>query len=110
MLQKCIFIWIIQIKVLSLQRKTNYTMTEQEFAELVRYVSENMEHDQDRYAHRQMGNFRCGLDQTGTGLDETINDLAEEWCNDNGIDVDEYWEEYGPDEVFFHDAYEFDKH
>lgn len=84
-------------------------MTKEEFAALVSYVSANMEHDQDRYAHRIMGEYRCGLAQTGTGLDEEINDLAEEWCNDNGIDPEEYYGYYEADDVFYHDNYEFDK-
>lgn len=84
-------------------------MTEQEFSELVTYVSENMEHDQDRYAHRLMGEYRCGLSQTGTRLDEDINDLAEEWCEENGIDPDEYYSDYEAEDVFYHDNYEFDK-
>ena len=84
-------------------------MTSEEFTQLVKYVSSNIEHDQDRYAHRIMGEYRCGLSETGTDLDQTINDLAEEWCEDHNIDVNEYWDDYDADDVFYHDAYEFDK-
>ena len=84
-------------------------MTDVEFEELViLYVSDNINHDLDRYSHRLIGEMRCSLADTGTGLADTIDELAEEWCNDNGIDPNEYYNEYTADDIFDHDKYDFD--
>lgn len=79
-------------------------MTAEEFGELVSYVSRNIEHDLDNYAMRLIEE-RSGLPYQ---LEEAINDRAEEWCEDNDIDEDEYYDEHDAEEVFFHENYEFD--
>ena len=78
-------------------------LSEDEFEELVQYVSDNIEHDLDKYAMRMIGNHQ----PIPSELSSTIDDLAEEWCNDNGIDPDEYYGEYSAEDVFMHDAYDF---
>ena len=80
-------------------------LSEQEFAELVSYVSENVEHDLDRWAHRIIGQREPLPDEVA----DPINEYAAEWCEENGIDPDEYYESYDAEDVFFHDNYEFDK-
>ena len=80
-------------------------MTREEFAELVSYVSRNIEHDLDRWALRIMNEDRCPLP---SDVADSINDYAEEWCNENDIDPDEYWSDYDAEDVFFHDNYAFD--
>lgn len=79
-------------------------MTPGEFEDLVRYVSDNVDHDLDRYAMRMIEN-RSPLPYE---LATLIDDLAEEWCNGVGIDPDEYYGEFGAEDVFMHDAYAFD--
>lgn len=83
-------------------------LSEQEFEDLVRYVSDNVEHDLDRATYRIMDDYRCGVRDTGTGLAEAIDQYAEEWCEEHDIDTFEYYGYYDTDDVFFHDAYEFD--
>lgn len=80
-------------------------LSEQEFAELVSYVSSNVDHDLDRWAHRVMGNREPMPYQ----LADPINEFAAEWCSDNNIDPDEYSADYEAEDVFYHDNYEFDK-
>lgn len=79
-------------------------LSENEFEELVQYVSDNIEHDLDRYAMRMIGDRQ----PIPSELSSTIDDLAEEWCNDNDIDPDEYFGDYSAEDVFMHDAYNFD--
>lgn len=83
-------------------------MTDIEFDELVKYVSDNVEHDLDRHAHRMIGEMRCGLRDAEPELADSIDELAEEWCNDNGIDPYDYYAYYDVDDVFDHDKYDFD--
>ena len=87
-----------------MQPKTNTTMTDLEFEDLVRYVSDNVDHDLDRYAMRMIDN-RAPLPYE---LADQINHYADEWCLDNGIDPDEYYSDYDAEDVFMHDAYAFD--
>lgn len=79
-------------------------MTQEEFEDLVSYVSDNIDHDLDRYAMRMIGEHN----PLPYELADLINEYAEEWCNDNGIDPDEYYGEFGAEDVFMHDAYAFD--
>lgn len=80
-------------------------MTDVEFEDLVRYVSNNVHHDLDRWAMRIMDEERCPLPSE---VADSIDSLAEEWCEENGIDPDEYYSEYGAEEVFWNDKYAFD--
>lgn len=75
----------------------------EEFEDLVRYVSGNVDHDLDRYAMRMIEN-RNPLPYE---LSNPINDYAAEWCEENGIDPDEYYSDYDAEDVFMHDAYDF---
>lgn len=76
----------------------------EEFEDLVHYVSDNVDHDLDRYAMRAIDN-RGPLPYE---LANPINDYAAEWCEDHDIDPDEYYGDYDAEDVFMHDAYEFD--
>lgn len=79
-------------------------LSKQEFEDLVRYVSDNVDHDLDRYAMRMIDN----REPLPYELANQINDYADEWCRDNGIDPDEYYSDYDAEDVFMHDAYAFD--
>ena len=79
-------------------------LTVEEFEDLVRYVSDNVDHDLDRYAMRAIENRQ----PVPYELADPINEYAEEWCNENGIDPDEYYGDYDAEDVFMHDAYAFD--
>ena len=79
-------------------------MTPGEFEDLVRYVSDNVDHDLDRYAMRMIENRR----PLPYELAVQIDDRAEEWCNGVGIDPDEYYGEFEAEDVFMHNAYAFD--
>ena len=81
---------------------------QEEFDELVQYVSDNIDHDLDRYAHRRMGQMREPLYSACPELHERIRDLVSDWCNDNDIDEDSVWENYDTDDIFEHDNYDFD--
>lgn len=79
-------------------------MTDYEFQELVAYVSRNIDHDLDRHAYKLMGQHYPLLPELSANIDE----LAEEWCNDHGIDPDEYYSQYDAEDVFLDDYYDFD--
>lgn len=76
----------------------------EEFEDLVRYVSDNVDHDLDRYAMRMIE----GRNPLPYELVNQINDYAEEWCNNNNIDPDEFYGDYDAEDIFMHDAYDFD--
>lgn len=79
-------------------------LSEGEFEELVRYVSDNIEHDLDRYAMRVIGN----REPLPSELADPINDYAAEWCEEHDIDPSEYYSWHDAEDVFMHDAYAFD--
>lgn len=79
-------------------------LSDDEFEELVRYVSDHVDHEWDRIGMKYIEE-RSPIPYQ---LEGQINDYAEEWCNDNDIDPDEYWDEYSAEDVFMHDAYAFD--
>lgn len=75
----------------------------EQFEDMVRYVSDNVDHDLDRYAMRMIEN-RNPLPYE---LADSINDYAAEWCEENGIDPDEYYGDYDAEDIFMHDVYTF---
>ena len=79
-------------------------MTGTEFQDLVEYVSDNVNHVYDREAYELIGDRQ----PMPYELSDQIDEYAEEWCNENGIDPDEYYSEYSAEDVFFDDNYDFD--
>ena len=79
-------------------------LSEGEFEELVRYVSDHVDHEWDRIGMKYIEE-RSPIPYQ---LEGQINDYAEEWCNDNDIDPDEYWDEYNAEDVFLHPKYDYD--
>lgn len=79
-------------------------LTQEEFEELVRYVSDNVDHSIDRYAMRAIER----REPIPYELADPINDYASEWCEQNGIDEDEYYNDYDAEDVFMHDEYDYD--
>ena len=79
-------------------------LTDTRFNDLVTYVSENVSHDFDRRGWRMIEN----REPIPYELEDEINYYAEEWCEDNGIDEDEYYSNYGAESVFMHDNYEYE--
>ena len=78
-------------------------MSDIEFEQLVQYVSNNVSHDLDRRAWRLIGE----REPLPYELEDEINSYAEEWCEENGIDVDEYYNNYDAEDIFMHDNYNF---
>ena len=83
-------------------------MDDLQFEELVQYVSDHIEHDLDRYASRQMDEMREPLYSACSELSDAIDSLAEEWCEDNGFDANDYYDYYNSEDVFMHTKYAFD--
>lgn len=79
-------------------------LSEGEFEELVQYVSDHVDHEWDRIGMKYIEE-RSPIPYQ---LEGQINDYAEEWCNDNDIDPDEYWDEYSAEDVFLHPKYDYD--
>lgn len=91
-----------------MQRKHLIVMSDLEFEELVQYVSDNINHDLDRYAYNRMYKNREPLYSACPELAERISDLVSDWCMDNDIDEDDVWGEISTDDIFEHDKYNFD--
>ncbi len=98
-----------------MQRKTNYSMAfykrihEKDDLELIDkvviYVSENINHDLDRYAYNRMGDMREPLYSACPELDERIAELVEEFLEDNDLDLSA--DDFDTEEIFMHDLYEY---
>lgn len=78
---------------------------EEEFAQLVSYVSDNVSHDLDRYALKQIDHMREPLYIACPELDDEIRDRVSDWCQDNNVDEDDVWANFDTDDIFFHDNY-----
>lgn len=77
-------------------------LSEEQFAELVSYVSDHVDHDLDRWAYKMVWENREPLPYQ---VADPINEYAVEWCEENDIDPDEYYDDYDAEDVFTHDNY-----
>ena len=73
---------------------------------VVRYVSNNINHDLDRYAYNKMSEMREPIYAACPELDERISDLVEEYLEDNDIDLSA--DDFDTEEIFMHDLYEYE--
>lgn len=74
-----------------------------DFDLLVKYVSDNISHDYDRWGMRNYGN----REPLPYQLEDAINDLAVEWCEENGYTEDDYYDNYTAEDVFMSDQYDY---
>lgn len=75
-----------------------------DFELLVKYVSDNIDHSLDQYAYKQIGKHYPLPSEVGDVIDE----LAVEWCEDNGYSEDDYYDNYTAEDVFMSEYYDFD--
>jgi hypothetical protein len=75
-----------------------------DFDLLVKYVSDNIDHSLDRYAYKRIG-MREPLPYE---VADRIDELAVEWCENNGYTEDDYYDNYDAEDVFMSEQYDFD--
>lgn len=81
-----------------------FKSTMDDFELLVKYVSDNIDHSLDQYAYKKIGKHYPLPSEVGDAIDE----LAVEWCEDNGYSEDDYYDNYTAEDVFMSEYYVFD--
>ena len=75
----------------------------EEFEKALQYVRENKNWSNalEQVAWERIGEWRVPLYMTGTGIDDKIHDLMEEYSDDNDL-PEGWWLEFGDeDEIFW---------
>lgn len=67
------------------------------------YCKENLEDFEifEYLALKNMDKMRCPLSMACEEMDDAIVSAIEDWCYDNDYDIDDIWENYSTDDIFW---------